>query len=118
MKILVVEDETLIANLIKTGLEMEEDCQVDLAFDGTTGLAKAVSDSYDLIILDLMLPEIDGLEILKCLRKKSLSMPIMMLTARDTVSDRALAKEAGANDYIVKPFTFVELTEKIKANFV
>lgn len=118
MKILVVEDEALIANLIKTGLEMEEDCQVDLAFDGTSGLAKAISVVYDLIILDLMLPEIDGLEILKRLRKNSILTPIMMLTARDTANDRALAKEAGANDYIVKPFTFVELTQKIKSNFV
>lgn len=113
MAILVVDDETEITSVIKKGLELE-DYQVELAHDGKEGLAKAEATAYELIILDLMLPKIDGLEICKTLREKKIKTPIIMLTARSATGDRALGLDTGADDYITKPFTFEELTARIR----
>ena len=91
--------------------------QVDLAFDGITGLTKANSDNYDLIILDLMLPGIDGVEICQRLRRKSSYVPILMLTAKSSEIDRVIGLEVGADDYVTKPFSIRELMARVKAIF-
>lgn len=114
MYVLVVEDEVKLAKLIKQVLE-DEHYQVDLAHDGDKGLEMALVGSYDLIILDLMLPGIDGLEICRCLRQERSAIPVLMLTARDAVQDRVLGLDAGADDYLSKPFAFDELLARIRA---
>lgn len=114
MAILVVEDEVSIAQLIKRGLELEQHA-VELAHDGNEGLAKALVNEYDLIMLDLMLPGIDGIEILKTLRQKLVQTPVIMLTARATAEDQAKGLEAGADDYLAKPFVFSDLIARINA---
>jgi signal transduction histidine kinase/DNA-binding response OmpR family regulator len=114
MSILVVEDEVSIAQLIKRGLELEQ-YAVELAHDGNEGLAKALVNEYDLIMLDVMLPGIDGIEILKTLRQKLVRTPVIMLSARATIEDQSKGLEAGANDYLAKPFIFSELIARIKA---
>jgi DNA-binding response OmpR family regulator len=114
MKILVIEDEISIANLLKKGLEMEQ-YAVELAHDGQTGLDKASKNNYDLIITDIMLPTIDGMELCRLLRSKNIETPIIMLTARDAAEDKVLGLDAGADDYLVKPFTFEKLNTRIKA---
>ncbi len=114
MTILVVEDEVKITRFIKKGLEMEH-YTVDVAYDGKEALEKAEINSYDLIILDIMLPEVDGIEVCKKLREKKVDTPIIMLTARDTVEDRVKGLDAGADDYLIKPFAFGELVARIRA---
>lgn len=114
MTILVVEDEIKITRFIKKGLEMEH-YTVDVAYDGKEGLEKAEINSYDLIILDIMLPKMDGVEVCKKLRENKVETPIIMLTARDTVDDRVRGLDAGADDYLVKPFAFGELVARIRA---
>jgi len=114
MKILVVEDEAAIAKILKRGLEMEQ-YAVDLAYDGQEGLEKASKDNYDLIITDVMLPTIDGMELCKLLRKRNIETPVIMLTARDTVEDKVLGLDAGADEYLTKPFTLEKLNARIKA---
>ncbi|MFH0892515.1 MAG: response regulator transcription factor [Candidatus Falkowbacteria bacterium] len=114
MTILVVEDEVKITRFIKKGLEMEH-YTVDVAYDGKEGLEKAEINSYDLIILDIMLPKLDGIEVCKKLRENKVETPIIMLTARDTVDDRVRGLDAGADDYLVKPFAFGELVARIRA---
>jgi DNA-binding response OmpR family regulator len=114
MKILVVEDEHKIANSIKKGLE-QESYAVDVAYDGTTGFDLASSEDYDTIILDLMLPDIDGLTICKKLRAAHNHTPILMLTARGQLEDKVTGLNSGADDYLVKPFAFTELLARIKA---
>ncbi|MEI7682908.1 MAG: response regulator transcription factor [Candidatus Saccharibacteria bacterium] len=115
MRFLIVEDEHKIANAIKQGLE-QESYAVDLAYDGDQGLASALADEYDLIILDRMLPgNADGIEICKQVRKADIHTPILMLTARDRVSDRIEGLDSGADDYLVKPFAFEELLARIRA---
>jgi len=114
MTILVVEDEIKITRFIKKGLEMEH-YTVDVAYDGKEGLEKAEVNSYDLIILDIMLPKMDGVEVCKKLRESKVETPIIMLTARDTVDDRVRGLDAGADDYLVKPFAFGELVARIRA---
>lgn len=114
MTILVVEDEIKISRFIKKGLEMEH-YTVETAYDGKEGLEKAEINNYDLIILDIMLPKIDGIELCKKLREKKIETPIIMLTARDTVDDRIKGLDAGADDYITKPFAFGELVARIRA---
>lgn len=114
MTILVVEDEIKITRFVKRGLEMEH-YTVDVAYDGIEALEKAEINTYDLIILDIMLPKINGLEVCKKLREKKLETPIIMLTARDTVDDRIKGLDAGADDYLIKPFAFGELVARIRA---
>ena len=114
MKILIVEDEVKIGNSIKKGLEQEL-FVVDVANDGTTGLDLALSEKYDLIILDRLLPGIDGVEICKKLRLEKNTVPILLLTAKGQVSDRVEGLNSGADDYLVKPFAFEELLARVKA---
>jgi len=114
MKILVVEDEHKIANSIKQGLEQEKFI-VDVAYDGTTGLDLAMSEDYDSIILDRMLPEIEGVVIVKKLRESSNHTPILLLTAKGQLDDRVEGLDAGADDYLTKPFAFSELLARVRA---
>jgi DNA-binding response OmpR family regulator len=115
MKVLIIEDEHKIANVIKEGLT-EESFAVDVCYDGETGLYSARYEDYDLIILDRMLPGgIDGIEICKSLRSDNNHTPILMLTAKDQVSDRVLGLNSGADDYLVKPFSFEELLARTRA---
>lgn len=114
MKLLLVEDEHKIASSIKKGLE-QESYTVDVVYDGTTGLDLALTEDYDLIILDRLLPEIDGLEICKQLREKGNHTPVLMLTAKGQLQDRIEGFNAGADDYLVKPFAFEELLVRIRA---
>jgi DNA-binding response OmpR family regulator len=114
MRILVVEDEHKIANSIKKGLE-QETYAVDVAYDGEEGSDLASSEEYDLIILDLMLPKMDGVEICKKLRSEENHTPILMLTARGELADKVSGLNSGADDYLVKPFAFEELLARVKA---
>ncbi|GBD86673.1 transcriptional activator protein CopR [bacterium BMS3Abin03] len=113
MNILVIEDEHKVAQALKEGLE-HENYNVDLAHTGEDGFFLLNSEQYDLLVLDLMLPGRDGIEILKTVRKKKLSLPVLILTARDTVEDRVLGLDSGADDYLVKPFAFPELLARIR----
>ncbi|OGM77334.1 DNA-binding response regulator [Candidatus Woesebacteria bacterium RIFOXYA1_FULL_43_9] len=114
MKVLVVEDEHKIANSIKKGLELEN-FVADVAFDGTEGFDMAASGDYDVIILDLMLPGMDGVEICKELRSEGVHTPILMLTAKSQIVDKVKGLNAGADDYLAKPFAFEELLARVKA---
>ena len=114
MRILIVEDEHKIANSIKKGLTQEH-YAVDIAYDGKDGLDLALTEDYDLIILDRLLPEMDGLEICKKLREEKIYIPVLMLTAKGEIDDRVEGLNAGADDYLVKPFAFEELLARIKA---
>ena len=113
-KILLVEDEHQIAKFISRGLQ-REGYQVITASDGETGLNMVFSDLPDLIILDVMLPDIDGLNVCRQIREAKLQTPILMLTAKDAVPDRVAGLEAGADDYLVKPFSPRELVARVKA---
>ena len=114
--VLVIEDEPEIANLVKLHLK-DLGCQVKLAFDGIVGFAETEAKNYDLIILDLMLPGMDGLELCRRLRSKSNYTPVLMLTAKSTELDRVLGLEMGADDYLTKPFSIMELMARVKAIF-
>jgi len=114
MRILVVEDEKKVADFIKRGLK-EEGYAVDCACDGEEGLFSVRDNEYDLVILDLMLPKVDGLMLCKKLRSEKNNTPIIMLTARDSVQDKVKGLDAGANDYLPKPFAFEELLARIRA---
>src|ERR1035437_315206 len=114
MKILIVEDEHKIANLIKQGMEQER-FVVDVAYDGTSGFDLASSEPFDIIILDRLLPGIDGLDICKKLREQRIHTPILMLTAKAQVMDKVEGLNSGADDYLTKPFAFEELLARIKA---
>jgi DNA-binding response OmpR family regulator len=115
MKVLVVEDEHKIASAIKRGLEQER-YLVELAYDGDEGLSYATNAEYDLIILDRMLPgSVDGTEICRQIRAKNIHTPVLFLTAKDQVKDRVNGLDAGADDYLVKPFAFEELLARIRA---
>ncbi|HPN19095.1 MAG TPA: response regulator transcription factor, partial [Chitinophagales bacterium] len=115
MRILLVEDETAIANFLKDGLE-EESFAVDIANNGKIGLEMALDNlsEYDVILLDWMLPGLSGIEICRNIRKVNTTIPILFLTAKDTVDDTVFGLETGANDYIKKPFAFEELLARIK----
>ncbi len=113
MRILVIEDEKGIANFLHDGLT-EEYFAVDTALDGKKGLQMALSNSYDLLLVDWMLPGISGIEIVQQVRKVNPQIPVIFLTARDTVDDTIFGLESGANDYIKKPFHFSELLARIK----
>lgn len=114
MKILIVEDEPKVASFIKKGLE-EQSYLVDQAFDGTIGKSMALSTSYDIIILDVNLPGINGFDLSKILRENKIKTPILMLTALGTTDDKLAGFDSGADDYLVKPFEFRELLARIKA---
>jgi len=114
--ILVVEDNKDLAHLLEMHLK-DQSYQVELAFDGVAGLAKAMAKTYDLIILDLMLPGLDGLELCKRLRSKPPYTPILMLTSKSSEVDRVLGLEIGADDYVTKPFSIMELMARVKAIF-
>jgi heavy metal response regulator len=114
MYILVVEDDRKVASFLKKGLQ-EESYTVDVAYDGEDGLTLAMANQYDLIILDIMLPEKDGIQVLRELRTRSISIPILMLTARDSVEDKVQGLDWGADDYLTKPFAFAELLARIRA---
>ncbi len=113
MRILVVEDEPGISSFIKQGLE-EESFSIDVAEEGKSGLELALSGSYDLLILDWMLPGMSGIEICNMVRLDFPDLPIIFLTAKDTVDETIFALQSGANDYIKKPFHFAELLERIR----
>ncbi len=114
MKILLVEDEKGVANFIKKGLG-EENYTVDLAVDGEEGLDLAFANQYDLIILDIMLPGINGIDVCMQVRKKNIQTPVMMLTAKDSVRDKVSGLDCGADDYMTKPFAFDEFIARVRA---
>jgi len=114
MRILVIEDEKKVAHFIKKGLE-EEHYAVDTAYDGETGLYMTEVNEYDLVVLDLMIPKIDGLEVLKRIRGNKNSVPILVLTAKDTVEDIVRGLDLGCDDYLTKPFEFKEFLARIRA---
>jgi len=114
MKILVIEDEHKIANSIKKGLEMES-FAVDVAYDGETGYDLASTEPYKAIVLDLMLPKMDGVTLCKNLRAEGNHTPIIMLTAKGEVENKVIGLNSGADDYLVKPFAFAELVARLKA---
>jgi heavy metal response regulator len=113
MRILIIEDEKKVAGFLKNGLK-EEGYAVDNAFDGQTGFDMAVENEYDIIILDLMLPGLDGITLCKKLREEGNHTPILMLTAREAVKDRVIGLDAGADDYMTKPFAFEELLARVR----
>lgn len=113
MRILIVEDETKVAGFIKKGLE-EETYAADVAYDGEEGLHLGAEGQYDLIILDIMLPKLDGLEVLSQLRAQGKDIPIILLTAKDAVDDRVTGLNKGADDYLTKPFAFSELLARVR----
>jgi len=112
--ILVIEDERRLASLVRRALQ-EEGHKVEVSNDGAEGLDMAEATGYDLLVLDLMLPHLDGVEICRRLRSTGSDVRILMLTARDAVEDRVAGLEAGADDYLVKPFSFTELIARVRA---
>src|SRR5436309_676156 len=114
MRILVVEDEPKMAGLLRRGL-VEEGYAVDVAANGTDGLWAAAENPYDVMVLDLMLPDVPGMDVCRQLRERGLRVPVLMLTARDAVPDRVAGLDAGADDYLTKPFAFSELFARLRA---
>lgn len=114
--VLIVEDDPDIANLVKLQL-VDLNCHVDVSHDGVEGLTLFKSKQYDLVILDIMLPGMDGLDICKAIRAMESYVPILMLTAKSTELDRVLGLELGADDYLTKPFSVMELVARVKALF-
>lgn len=114
MRVLIVEDETKMLAFLKQGLE-EQRYVVDTAENGEDGLHWALNFPYDIIILDVMLPGLDGLELCQALRNRRIQTPILMLTARDTIDDRVAGLDRGADDYLIKPFAFRELLARLRA---
>src|SRR6059058_6436293 len=115
MRILVVEDETAIADFVQRGLEAEG-YAVACAGDGVEGEKQALSDDVDLVVLDLMLPGRDGMSVLGTIRESKPTLPVIVLTARDSVEDKVQGLDGGATDYVTKPFSFDELTARIRAH--
>ncbi len=114
MRILIVEDEKKIADFMKRGLK-EEGYSADIAFDGEQGEFLAATNQYDVIILDIMLPKVDGTKLCERLRNRKIITPIIMVTAKDAVKDRVKGLDSGADDYLTKPFAFEELLARIRA---
>jgi two-component system copper resistance phosphate regulon response regulator CusR len=114
MRVLIVEDEEKMAKALRTGLEADQ-FSVSVAHTGEEGFFLASTETYDLVILDLMLPRRDGMEVLAALRQKGVAVPVLILTSKDTVRDRVRGLDAGADDYLVKPFAFSELLARIRA---
>jgi DNA-binding response OmpR family regulator len=113
MRILIVEDEKKVAEFIKDGLKMSN-FKIDLAWEGNKGLEMALVNNYNVILLDYMLPGLTGLEVLKALKKEKCASKVIMLTAKDDVEDKVACLNAGADDYMVKPFAFDELVARIR----
>lgn len=113
MKILIVEDEIKTGDYLRQGLS-EAGFVVDLVRDGLDGMHLALSEPYDLVVLDVMLPSLDGWHVLQSIRKAGLDMPVIFLTARDQVGDRVKGLELGADDYLIKPFSFAELLARVR----
>ncbi|GAB3561024.1 response regulator transcription factor [Spirosoma luteolum] len=113
MKILVVEDEPKLASFVKKGLE-EQSCQVDVAYDGQMGRNMALSNAYDVIVLDVNLPKLNGFDVVQAIRQEKIQTPVLMLTAMGSVDDKLTGFEAGADDYLVKPFEFRELMARLR----
>ncbi|EGQ7948245.1 heavy metal response regulator transcription factor [Vibrio parahaemolyticus] len=116
MKILIVEDEHKAGEYLQKGL-IESGYVVDLVHDGVDGLYHAISEEYDLILLDIMLPKLDGWQVLNTLRSSGIHTPVIMLTAKEQVEDRVRGFELGANDYVVKPYAFAELLARVQNVF-
>ncbi len=114
MHILVVEDERKVASFIKRGLEAAN-YSVDIEYDGAAGFKRAMESEYDLVILDVMLPSLDGLSLVKKIRQHRIDVPVLLLTARVTVADKVMGLELGADDYLTKPFAFEELLARARA---
>ena len=114
LRILVVEDEPKVAQALQEGLQSES-YSVEVARTGEDGFFLANSETFDLVILDIMLPGRNGVEVLSAMRKQGLRMPVLLLTAKDAVEDRVLGLDAGADDYLVKPFAFPELSARVRA---
>jgi DNA-binding response OmpR family regulator len=114
VRILVVEDERKVAQAIREGLEGES-CSVVLAHSGEDAFFLLNSDPFDLVVLDVMLPGRSGIEIVSALRRRGLRVPVLLLTAKDAIEDRVLGLDAGADDYLVKPFAFAELSARVRA---
>jgi DNA-binding response OmpR family regulator len=114
MRILVVEDEHKLAGVLKRGLE-DHGYAVDVAYDGEDGLAMAILACYDVIVLDVMLPKLDGFATVRALRARRTHTPVLMLTARDALDDRVRGLDSGADDYLTKPFAFRELVARVRA---
>lgn len=114
MRILIVEDEKKVASFIKKGLE-EEYFAADIALDGKEGMKMATTEEYDAIIMDIMLPFIDGISLLKEIRKREIVTPVLMLTVKDSLKDKVEGLDAGADDYLTKPFAFEELIARVRA---
>ena len=114
MRILLIEDEKKVSSFIQKGLE-EEHYAVDSAFDGETGLSMAEINEYDLIVLDLMIPKMDGLEVLKRIRDRKNMVPVLVLTAKDSVEDIVKGLDSGCDDYLTKPFAFQEFLARVRA---
>src|ERR1051326_8837560 len=114
MRILLVEDDPKVASFIRKGLE-EEQYRVDAAADGEQGLSMALDGQHNLIILDVMLPRLDGMSVLNELRRRQVTTAVLMLTAKDAVEDRVAGLNAGCDDYLPKPFAFAELLARVRA---
>ena len=114
MRILIVEDDAALASYLRKGLEAEYHT-VDIAADGEQGRSMAIGVEYDLVVLDLNLPALDGISVLKSLRQRKKSLPVMILTAKSRVEDRVQCLDLGADDYLVKPFSFLELSARARA---
>ena len=114
MRVLIIEDERKLAGFIQQGLTSES-FAVDIAYDGETGLGYARATAYDLIILDVMMPGINGFEVCRQLRRLGSNIPILIVSARDMVVDRVAGLDAGADDYLTKPFAFTELSARVRA---
>jgi len=114
MRVLVVEDEPKLAEFVKKGLE-ENACNVDIAYDGQIGKNMALSNPYDVLVLDVNLPKINGFDLAQQLRQEQLGTPILMLTAMGSINDKLIGFGAGADDYLVKPFEFRELLVRLRA---
>jgi DNA-binding response OmpR family regulator len=114
VRVLVVEDDRRLAASVRRGLE-DVGIATDVVFDGDTALTAALTTAYDVILLDVMLPKVDGIEVSRRLRSRRMHAPILMLTARDSIDDRVTGLEAGADDYLVKPFALREVVARIRA---
>jgi DNA-binding response OmpR family regulator len=114
MRILIIEDEVKLANAIKRALELQN-YAVDTAYDGNSGFDLAVGEEFDLIILDVMLPGIDGIQLCKSIREEGIHTPVLMLTAKGQITDKVTGLDVGADDYMIKPFSFEELFARIRA---